>query len=78
MNNIFYKNNCPAMISDKGRFFTNFENSNIINNNIKIKNKLNNNNEFRLFLQTNGQIIIDNEKQLLDNKKCTKDIDIFS
>jgi len=73
MNNIFFNNNCPVMDNDKGRLFTNYGHSKYINNNIKKMNNLENDNQFRLFLQNNGENLINIERKLLDNKKCVND-----
>ena len=70
MNNIFYNNNCPAMMNDKGRLVTNYEHSKYINYNIKKMNNLENNNQLRMFLQNNAQFLMDIDKKILDDKRC--------
>jgi len=78
MDNRYYKYGCPALMSD-GRFLTSYVDSDVLNQYIRHVNKLKSSNDFRIFLQKNGNTIINRERALLIKNntcsvhgKCTK------
>lgn len=64
MNNKYWKNGCPALMSD-ARFTTQYINSNVLNQQIRNLNKINTSHEYRSFLQKNASTIINNERNAL-------------
>ena len=61
---------CPAKMSD-GRLFTNYLSTSKIVSHIKKVNNLNDEHEYRLFLQKNAESVLKNEKEFLrKNKTC--------
>ena len=67
MDNRYYKFGCPALMSD-GRFLTSYVDSDVLNQYIRHVNKLNSANDFRIFLQKNGDSIINRERAYLIKK----------
>lgn len=68
--NAFYKDGCPAIMSD-GRFITNYNSTNELTEGIRKMNGIKNSNEFRQFLQNNGNAIINAERNYYKaNNKC--------
>jgi hypothetical protein len=62
---------CPAMMSDRGRLFTNYLENVRLNNLIKHHHKIYNNHDYRLMLQKHGLKFILNERSFLEkNKRC--------
>ncbi|AKI80217.1 hypothetical protein QJ850_gp482 [Acanthamoeba polyphaga mimivirus] len=73
-NNSLYKNGCPAIMSD-GRFITNYNSSNELTEEMRKLNKIKSPNEFRLFLQNNGDKFMEAERNhLLRNNSCAPKI----
>ena len=71
MNNRYHQHHCPALMSDSGRLFTNYMSSTRTNIYSKYLNGITNEHDYRLFLQKNGQQIINNEREFLEKrKKC--------
>ena len=78
MDNRYYKHGCPALMSDS-RFITSWVDSDVVNQYIRHVNKIKSSNDFRMFLQKNGEQIINKERAFLVNKntcnvngKCAK------
>ena len=78
MDNRYYKYGCPALMSDC-RFITSYVDSDVVNQYIRHVNKIKSSNDFRMFLQKNGEQIINKERAFLINKntcsvngKCAK------
>jgi hypothetical protein len=69
MDNIYWKQGCPALMSD-GRLLTNYNRGRIIDQSIKTINKIESAQEYKYFLQNNGENIINNERDYI-NKKTT-------
>jgi hypothetical protein len=68
MNNYFPQ--CPALMSD-GRHFTNWRQASEFNEYIKYINELERDDDYRLFLQNNAEVIMENEWKNTTNKmKC--------
>ena len=67
MDNRYYKFGCPALMSD-GRFLTSYVDSDVLNQYIRHVNKLDSANDFRIFLQKNGDSIINRERAYLIKK----------
>jgi hypothetical protein len=62
---------CPAMMSDKGRLFTNYLDNTRLNVIIKQKYGIYNNHDYRLMLQTYGnKFIMDERAYNNQTKRC--------
>lgn len=62
MDNRFFSYESPAKMQD-GRFITNYLNNNFRDQSIRKLNNITSAHEYRHFLQLNGQVIIDREKE---------------
>ena len=78
MDNRYYKNGCPPLMADS-RFITSYVDSSVVNQYIRHVNKIKTANDYRSFLQKNGENIMDKERAFLMNKntcgvkgKCVK------
>lgn len=60
-NNVYYKDGCPALMSD-GRFVTNYNSSNELTENMRKLNGFNNSNRFRNFMQASGDLFMKAER----------------
>ena len=70
MNTSFAEFNCPALMSD-GRFITNYFPNQVFNETIRNLNKINSSHEYRMFLQKNGQSMMEKEtKNLIERNSC--------
>jgi len=70
MDNRYWSNGCPPLMSD-GRFLTNHVRFNVVDQFIRNMNELPNNHEYRHFLQKNGDEILNKERQVLTkNNTC--------
>ena len=67
MDNRYHKQGCPPLMSD-GRFLTNYVDSDVMNQYIRHANKIKSANDFRKFLQKNGEEIINNKIKFLFKK----------
>ena len=67
MDNRYYKYGCPPLMSD-GRFLTSYVDSDVLNQYIRHVNKLESANDFRIFLQKNGDKIMNKERAYLIQK----------
>lgn len=63
----FFKG-CPAKMDDHGRFLSNFKNDTLYNEEIRYLNGIYRDDEYRLFLQINGNKIITDEFNYYKNK----------
>lgn len=85
MNNQFWPYVCPALMAD-GRFTRNFMNNKIFNQKIRHINKIDNNHQYRHFLQQNANKIIENERNYylsnyicqFNNDKCRNPKQVYS
>ena len=68
-NNIHFNNGCPALMSD-GRFITYYNSANELTDAMRKMNGIVSTNEFRTFMQNNGDKLIAAERDYL-NKKNT-------
>lgn len=71
-NNKFGKcSRCPAFMDDS-RLFTNYLPNSKLNTYVTKINNINDNDQYRIFLQKNASKIMENEKKFIeDNKKCS-------
>jgi hypothetical protein len=61
LDNRYFKYGCPALMQD-GRFITNYMESRIFEQYIRNVNKIGSAQEFKRFLQTNGDTIMNRER----------------
>jgi hypothetical protein len=61
MDNRYFKHGCPPLMQD-GRFITSYTESRIVDQHIRNLNKLNSIQEYKHFLQTNGEAVINRER----------------
>ena len=64
MDNRYWSNECPALMQD-GRFITNYIRSNVFEQLIKNTNGIESVHDYRLFLQKNGDSILNREREIL-------------
>jgi hypothetical protein len=70
MDNRYFKYGCPPLMSD-GRFLTNYTRGRIVDQSIRLNNSIDSIQEYKLYLQNNGQKIINNEMmKLQENNTC--------
>ena len=62
---------CPALMSDKGRMFTNYVSSRLYNTNLSKNMKTPDSNAYRLKLQKDQEDIASQELAKLETAKCT-------
>jgi len=68
--NLFSQQGCPAKMED-GRFISNFENARRINTNLRRQLNFKDSYDYRLYLQSNGEKIMDEEySNLRKNYSC--------
>ncbi len=65
MDNRYFNSGCPALMQD-GRFITNFIPKRTFEQFIRNVNNINTPTEYRKFLQTNGETIINNERAFIE------------
>lgn len=69
--NVYYKDGCPALMSD-GRFMTNHHSSNELTEQLRKSNSMDDHNRFRNFLQNNAEELINAERDyMMKNNSCT-------
>lgn len=69
-NNIYYKDGCPAIMSD-GRFITYYNSSNELTEAMRKLNGFQSGNQFRNFMQKNGKQFMDAERNhILNENTC--------
>lgn len=69
-NNVYYKDGCPAIMSDS-RFLTNYQSTNDLTDKMMKANGYHNANQFRRFLQNNAEILMDAERDYIETEnKC--------
>jgi hypothetical protein len=64
MDNRYFNNGCPPLMQD-GRFITNYSFKRILDQEIRSINKINNSYDYKHFLQTYGNQIMDKERNIL-------------
>jgi len=70
-NNIFYNDGCPAIMSD-GRFLTYYNSTNELTESMRKLNGIMSPNEFRTFMQKNGDLFMKAERNhLLKENTCS-------
>lgn len=73
-NNVYYKNDCPALMSD-GRFITYYNSTNELTETMRKLNGISNPNEFRIFMQKNGNQFMNSERNyMLKENTCSPTI----
>jgi hypothetical protein len=63
-NNVYYKDGCPALMSD-GRFITYYNSSNELTEAMRKMNGFRSANQFRTFMQVNGDLFMASERNWL-------------
>jgi len=71
MDNRYFKEGCPALMSD-GRFITSYVDSDILNQYIRHVNEINSAHDFKNFLQKNANEIMDKERKFITDKNTCK------
>lgn len=70
-NNQFYKDGCPPLMSD-GRFITYHNSTNELTEAMRKMNKIDSPNAFRNFMQNNGNLFMNAERDhIVKNNSCT-------
>ena len=70
-NNVYYPDGCPALMSD-GRFITYYNSSNELTETMRKMNGFRSENQFRTFMQTNGDLFMNAERDyLMKNNTCS-------
>ena len=64
MDNRYFNYGCPALMQD-GRFLTNYVRSRVFDNAIRNINSIDSAQNYKLFLQKNGDTILNNERVIL-------------
>lgn len=73
MDNRYFANGCPPLMSD-GRFITNYTNNSVMNQYVRNMNNLNSTHDYRVFIQENAETIMNNERKFNeDNNMCSTD-----
>jgi len=69
-NNVYFKDDCPALMSD-GRFITYYNSSNELTEAMRKMNGFKSANQFRTFMQNNGDLFMASErKYIIDKNTC--------
>ena len=71
MDNRYFKYSCPPLMQD-GRFITNYTESRMFEQLIRNVNKIESAQEFKRFLQNNGDTIINNERAYQQEQNTCK------
>lgn len=66
-NNMYYKDNCPALMSD-GRFITYHNSTNDLTDAIRRLNNIDSSNKLREFLQNNAEKIMNSERNFINGQ----------
>jgi hypothetical protein len=70
MDNIYYKFNCPPLMSD-GRFLTNYVRMRRFDQDIRNINNIQTSQEYKTFLQNNTNTILEREQNyIISNNTC--------
>ena len=73
MDNRYSAYDCPALMQD-GRFITNYLDSRVFDQFIRLSNKLESVHDYRFFLQNNAETIMNREREHLDKiNRCPVD-----
>jgi hypothetical protein len=71
MDNRYWNYGCPPLMQD-GRFLTNYIRSNVVDQFIRTTNKIDSAHTYRVFLQQNGNQLVNKEKAyLIENNTCS-------
>jgi hypothetical protein len=69
-NNVYFKDGCPALMAD-GRFITYYNSSNELTEKMRRMNGFQSSNQFRTFMQTNGDLFMATEREYqIKNNTC--------
>ena len=69
-NNVYFKDGCPALMAD-GRFITYYNSSNELTETMRKTNGFQSANQFRTFMQTNGDLFMATEREFqVKNNTC--------
>jgi hypothetical protein len=69
-NNVYYKSGCPALMND-ARFITYYNSSNELTENMRKMNGFRSPNQFRNFMQNNGDLFMGTEREYqIKNNTC--------
>jgi hypothetical protein len=71
MDNKHYSNNCPPLMQD-GRFLTTYIRSRVIDQFLRNANNILTNDDYRMFLQKNGETLLSNEISKLSNENLCR------
>ncbi len=66
MDNRYFSNNCPPLMQD-GRFITNYTESRVFEQMIRNVNKIESAQDYKRFLQTNGETIMSRERTQVES-----------
>jgi len=76
MDNRYFQNSCPALMQD-ARFITNYVESRIFEQNIRLTNNLKTAYDYKNFLQNNAEEIMRREKEyMIKNNTCSTDCSV--
>ena len=72
-NNVYYKEGCPALMED-GRFITYYNSTNELTNAMQKLNNFRSANQFRTFMQNNGDLFMNIERRYqIAKNTCSPD-----
>lgn len=66
-NNVYFKNGCPAIMSD-GRFITYYNSTNELTEQMRKLNGIKSSNAFRTFMQNNAEKLMDTERNYINQQ----------
>lgn len=66
-NNVYYRDGCPALMSD-GRFITYYNSTNELTETMRKLNGIKSPNEFRNFMQKNGDLFMNAERNFMERE----------
>lgn len=76
MDNRYFQNSCPPLMQD-ARFITNYVESRIFEQNIRLTNNLKTAYDYKNFLQNNAEEIMMREKEyMIKNNTCSTDCSV--
>lgn len=71
-NNVYFKDGCPALMNDGGRSITYYGSSNELTEKMRKINQISSPNQFRTFMQTNGDLFMNSEREFVDRNNLCK------
>lgn len=71
MDNRYFNHGCPAIMQD-GRLVTNYTKMRVLDQYIRITNKLDNIHDYKNFLQTNAETIMNREREYINKQNTCK------